>query len=335
MILLSRQASAETKLPDLPDIHGRAGMFAGVSHEALLVAGGANFPERKPWEGGTKVWHDTVFVLESKTGGWKVAGQLPRPLAYGVSASFGDALVAVGGADTKQHYAETQLLRWNGEQLKIEPLPNLPQPLAYSCGVLLGTKLYISGGQPSPEMPPVKTLYRLDLKSKSLKWETLPECPGPGRMLAAIAAYGDSLWIIGGVELVKNEQGQHQRRYLDTVFRYDEQHGWSEMAALPRPAAAAPSPAPLTNNGFTLLGGDDGAQVGQDPLQHRGFREEIMEYDVAKNKWREVGKLSSPRVTTPCVPWQGLYVVPSGEIKPGRRTPTMLIVDIAPRGTSP
>jgi N-acetylneuraminic acid mutarotase len=310
-------------------------MFAGVSHDALLVAGGANFPDRKPWEGGTKAWYDTVFVLESKTATWKVAGQLPRPLAYGVSASFGDALLAVGGADSKQHYAEAQLLRWNGEQLKIAPLPNLPQPLAYNCGALIGTKLYISGGQPSPDAPPVKSLYRLDLASKSPKWEILPECPGPGRMLAAIASYEDTLWIIGGVELVKNEQGQLQRKYLDTVYRYDEKRGWSEMAALPTPAAAAPSPTPLTKSGFTLLGGDDGAQVGQDPLKHRGFNEKIMEYDVAKNSWREVGKLSSPRVTTPCVSWQGLYVVPSGEIKPGRRTPTMFIVDIARRSTGP
>ena len=37
---------------------------AGVSGGALLVAGGANFPDKKPWQGGTKVWYDTVFVLD-------------------------------------------------------------------------------------------------------------------------------------------------------------------------------------------------------------------------------------------------------------------------------
>ena len=45
-----------TQLPSIPDREGFAGPFAGVSGGALLVAGGANFPDKKPWEGGTKVW---------------------------------------------------------------------------------------------------------------------------------------------------------------------------------------------------------------------------------------------------------------------------------------
>src|SRR5262245_10143796 len=71
----------------LPDSHGFAGSFAGVSDGALLVAGGANFPDGKPWEGGAKVWHGIVFVLESPHGAWKAAGKLPLPLAYGVAIS--------------------------------------------------------------------------------------------------------------------------------------------------------------------------------------------------------------------------------------------------------
>jgi hypothetical protein len=45
-------------LPPLPDREGYAGSFAGVSDGVLLVAGGANFQDRRPWEGGTKVWYD-------------------------------------------------------------------------------------------------------------------------------------------------------------------------------------------------------------------------------------------------------------------------------------
>ena len=67
MIALAQGAPAPaggwTKLPSLPDKEGVAGPFAGVSHGALIVAGGANFPDEKPWEGGKKVWSDTVFVL--------------------------------------------------------------------------------------------------------------------------------------------------------------------------------------------------------------------------------------------------------------------------------
>ena len=42
-------------LPPLPDAHGFGGPYAGVSGGALLVAGGANFPDATPWENGAKV----------------------------------------------------------------------------------------------------------------------------------------------------------------------------------------------------------------------------------------------------------------------------------------
>lgn len=331
--LLEVPAFAELKLPALPDEHGRAGVFAGVSQGALLIAGGANFPDRKPWEGGSKVWHDSAFVLESTTAKWKIAGRLPRPLAYGVSATYGDAVVAVGGADDKEHHAEAQLLRWNGKQLMVQQLPKLPQPLAYACGALIGSKLYIAGGAAKPDSLAGNTLYRIDLGSVQPMWQSLAECPGPGRMLAIAAVQGESLIVIGGVELVKDELGQLQRKYLDSVYRYDEQRGWQELAPLPQALAAAPSPAPPSQHGFVLVGGDDGKQIGQDPKTHRGFRTEILEYDTAKNRWSVFGQVSSPRVTTPCVTWQELDVVPSGEIAPGRRTPEMLILDISGKST--
>ena len=70
-------ALAWDELRPLPDPVGFAGAFAGVSNGALVVAGGANFPE-----GTTKVWHDRVFVLEDPAAEWRLAStRLPRPTA--------------------------------------------------------------------------------------------------------------------------------------------------------------------------------------------------------------------------------------------------------------
>jgi len=84
-----------TQLPPLPDPEGFAGMFAGVSQGALIAAGGANFPDKKPWDGGAKRWYDTVFVLPPGGTNWTVAGKLPRPLAYGVSITTAAGTVSV------------------------------------------------------------------------------------------------------------------------------------------------------------------------------------------------------------------------------------------------
>lgn len=51
-------------LPPLPQRVGLTGSFAGVSHDALLVAGGAGYLHAPPWPGGATQWYDTIFVLD-------------------------------------------------------------------------------------------------------------------------------------------------------------------------------------------------------------------------------------------------------------------------------
>ncbi len=111
------------ELPALPPAPGHArqaglaGPFAGVHHDALLVAGGANFPEQLPWLGGTKVWWDTIFVLENLAGGrprWHdQTFKLPRPIAYGVSVDTPEGVVCIGGCDAERCYADVFLLAWD------------------------------------------------------------------------------------------------------------------------------------------------------------------------------------------------------------------------------
>ena len=78
LVPLLSPAADWRSLPALPDAEGFAGVFAGVSDGAMLVAGGANFPEAPPWRGGTKTWYDSVFALTDPQGEWQRLGRLPR-----------------------------------------------------------------------------------------------------------------------------------------------------------------------------------------------------------------------------------------------------------------
>ncbi|HLB75390.1 MAG TPA: hypothetical protein VJJ98_15315, partial [Sedimentisphaerales bacterium] len=72
-------------LPDLPEPMGAAGPFAGISNDALIVAGGTHFPTPL-FEGGAKVWIDDIYVLEKDANDayfWQTGYKLDRPLAYG------------------------------------------------------------------------------------------------------------------------------------------------------------------------------------------------------------------------------------------------------------
>jgi N-acetylneuraminic acid mutarotase len=71
-----------------------------------------------------------------------------------------------------------------------------------------------------------------------------------------------------------------------------------------------------------VLGGDDASRLNVTPLAaHPGFPGETWAYDPAADAWRAAGRMPRPTVTVPVVEWEGRHVIPSGELRPGVRTP--------------
>ena len=310
------------RLPSLPDKEGFAGPFAGVSNGAMIVAGGTNFPDKKPWDSGKKVWYDTVFVLEKPNGNWKIAGKLPRPLGYGISVTHRTGVVCVGGSDLDRHYADALRLDWKEGKLITTKLPPLLKPLANACGALVGDTLYVAGGQEKPDSKDtLKIAWKINLAATEPTWKQIDACPGSGRMLSVAAGHDGAFWLVGGADLVVGKGEKIERRYLKDAYRYDPDNGWKRIADLPHSVVAAPSPAPTDATDFYVLGGDDGSQVEVGSGKHQGFSKKVLRYDSKTQKWAEAGELFAPRVTVPCVLWNASWVVPSGEVRPGIRSP--------------
>ena len=309
------------QLPSLPDREGFAGSFAGVANGALLVGGGANFPNKKPWQGGEKVWYDTVFMLNSPSSEWKAVGKLPRPLGYGVSVTHRDGMVCAGGGDRDRHYAEAFRLEWKDGQLITTKLPPLPMATANCSGALVGDWLYVAGGLEQPAAArAVDKSWRIDLAADDPRWEAIAPCPGGARMLAVAAGRDGVFYLLGGAAVTAREDGKATRRYLADAYRYDSASGWRRLADLPRPIVAAPSPAPIDDDSIYVLGGDDGSQADVSPDAHRGFATTILCYKFAKDRWLTAGAMPAPRVTVPCVKWRDSWIIPGGEMRPGIRS---------------
>ena len=312
--------------PPLPDPIGGAGPFADAHNDALIVAGGANFPEAPPWEDGEKVWHDRVFVLEDVEGEWIEAGQLPRPTAYGVSITTPDGVVCIGGDDEAAFHDDVFRLRWDGAELHIDDLPPLPHGIAYAAGALVEETIYVAGGLSEPEASAEEALHTflaLDLSADDPGWESLDPWPGPERFLSVAAAQDGAFHLAGGVRLAQDEQGGISREYLEDAYRFTPGEGWERIADLPRPAAGAPSPAPVIGNRhFYVVGGDDGEQAGFEPIdEHPGFPRDILAYHTVTDTWASVGETPFPAVVTvPSVAWGDRVVLPGGETRPGVRT---------------
>ncbi len=317
-------ALAWQQLPPIPDHEGFAAPFAGASGGALLVAGGANFPDKRPWDGGTKHWYDSIYVLEQGSGSWQVAGRLPRPNAYGVAVSTGEGVVCLGGGDARRHFREVFQLRWKDGQILRTALASLPGPCSFAGGALAGSTIYLAGGIDQPAATTcLNTLWALDLAQPSPRWQELPPCPGGQRMLAVAGAAEGSFFLFSGVKLKLGPDGKPVREYLREAWRYTPGPGWKRLADLPRAAAAAPSPAPLVaGSRLLVISGDDGKNVSFKPeAAHPGFPRDVLAYDVRHDAWSVAGEAPFSRGTVPTAVWGQKVVIPNGEARPGYRSP--------------
>lgn len=308
------------RLADLPERLGVAGAFSGVTGDGLLVAGGAHFPGKPPWEGGRKVWTDSVWWLDRPEGSWIRVGTLTGGLGYGVAVTHRGWVVCAGGSDAERHRSDCFRLRVRDGRLERENLAPLPQPVANGCGALLGNTLWVVGGQPSPEGEATSQVYSLDLGKPNGVWQAGPRLPGKGRILAVAGATDSLLVVAGGAALEAVGQKTARREYLRECWGLKPGGDWNPLADLPKPLVAAPGPMPVRLGELWLLGGDDGGQVGRDPKEHTGFERGSWRYNPVLNIWKPAEPMPFARVTTPVVSWRGLWVVPSGEMRPGVRS---------------
>jgi N-acetylneuraminic acid mutarotase len=204
-------------------------------------------------------------------------------------------------------------------------MPSLPKACAFACGALVDDTIYVAGGIENPEAGTcMKTFWALDVRrGLPACWQELEPCPGPERMLAVAGAAAGSFFLFSGTRLIPGEDGKPTRQYLRDAWRYTPGQGWRRLADLPRPAVAAPSPAPAVDGSRLLvISGDDGTKIGFKPeAQHPGFSCGVLSYDVRRDVWTEVGEAPISRATVPVAVWNSRFVIPSGEARPGYRSP--------------
>lgn len=312
------------RLPPYPRAPGVAAAIAGFHEGVLIAGGGANFPDRPPWEGGVKQTYDDVFVLSRGDEAWRRVDQLPSPRAYAAVVSLPDGVLAIGGENAAGFFQDALWLRWAGGRVAIETAPALPLPLASAAAVVLGGKIYLAGGYTPAGSGRVstKSFFYLDLADCAAGWRALPEWPGPPRALAAMAAIGDAIYLISGLEMKSGADGQPQIEYLTDAYRFRPGGTWERLPDLPWSSIAAPSPAPVTTtpDRIFVFGGVDGRQVGKTPRDRR-VPEDILYFDVARHEWRLWPEAwPEPVVSAPVVPMGTEWIFVSGETKAGNRT---------------
>jgi SSS family solute:Na+ symporter len=318
-----------SELPTLPDEHGFAGPFVGVHNDALIVAGGANFPNKPIWE-TSKVWHDGIFVLAGENGSWKTNDTLPRALAYGAAVSTKKGVLCIGGDDSEKVYPDSFLLSWDKENESISraDYPPLPHALAYGAAALVGDVVYVVAGQTGKTLDTAtKEVWIYNLKDGANgSWSNLADVPWSTRAFVQVAAqhngYDDCLYVIGG----RRQETPDKVGFLSDVWEYNPRtKAWRERQSMANPLMAGTAIG-YGQSHIMVLGGADGSFWGKENElldQHPGFPKKTYLYHTITDTWIEAG--SSPRnhVTTIPVKWGDSVVVASGEVRPRVRSPVV------------
>lgn len=313
----------------LPDINehknpGVAGAFSGFINDRLIIAGGANFPNAMPWEGGRKVWHRTVYYsdLKQENPEWNIQeNALPTALAYGVSIELPDGILCIGGCDSSRCYNTVfQLIYKDGRMHVDTNWPPLPVPLANMTGALSGNKIYIAGGQESMEKQEATAhFFTLDLANRKKGWTSLPTWPGKPRGYAVSAAQSDGFdpcfYLFSG----RNYDPDGNIEILTDGYVYNPRLNiWKKLdGTFPVMASTA---LPTAANHILLMGGS--TQLLPGSYEHPGFDRNVRLYHTIAQTFIEKAPIPYlVPVTTNAIKKGNKIYLTSGEIKPGIRTP--------------
>jgi len=349
---------------ELPAGYGRekaigvAGPVAGIHNNVMIIAGGANFPDSMPWKGGKKKYNDDVYVYELKQSGLNL---LPKPqklavaIAYSASCSTPSGIVYAGGENENGISDKVFQLHWDKKTSSVvsTAAPKLPFAVTNASAVSVGENIYLAGGESSEGVSDQFLL--LNLNDKAGGWQKLPKIPNAvshAVMVVQSNGTNDCIYLIGGRR--KNSNGISE--LFNNVYEFDlSKKEWKEKQALPY-ALSAGTGAAIGSNEILLFGGDKGKTFHETELliaainaeqdvskkqalilqrnrlqsTHPGFSNEIVRFNTKKNEWILDGKIPyAVPVTTIAVKWKDCFLIPSGEIKAGVRSPYILLAKLA------
>ena len=335
---------------------GLAGASSGLTNDVMLIAGGSNFADGVPWKGGKKKYYDDIYVVkkEDKSFAWvKKTYKLPFKLAYSATVTSPKGLVCIGGENEKGLSQKVIMLQWNAKNEKVEInfLPDLPIAITNGSATILNNLIFLIGGEINNET--LNSFYQLDISINNAQWEKLPNLPLALSHSVALVK-SEKIFLFGG--RAKTESGISN--LSNKVFCFDlKKKEWKTVKNISDknkeiPALSAGVGLGIGDDMIFLIGGDKGNVFSQietnnakialskdenerNRLQtekvallenHQGFSRDIYAYDIRKNSWTKFGEMPMiTPVTTNIVKWNDIIFIPSGEIKPGIRSPSVLM----------
>ena len=320
---------------------GVSACYCGVINGYLYIAGGCNFPDKPVAEGGKKRFYKAIYTAKLNAEGnrleWKTVGQMPQPAAYGVSVTYENSLIFVGGNNETGGLTTAIRLRPTATGMQQESLPSLPHALDNMAGAVVGHILYVVGG--NCEGVATQKVWSLDLKNTAKQgWKEEPSIPGIARVQPIAAALAGGLLGVWGGFAPKTDSKVAQLAMNGASYNA----GCGTWTALPVPTDAlgeevftgGATAIATPQKGVVVVGGVNKdvflAAINKLPegyLLHEPewyrFNNRVLCY--RDGAWTQLLQHPSvARAGCALAYWDGWVYVVGGELKPGIRTPEIV-----------
>lgn len=347
---------------------GVSASYAALIDGKIIVAGGANFPGKLGFEGGTKALYDEIVMYNSETESWNVIGRLPEKSAYGVSIALSnEEAVWIGGNSDSSSLKSAYKVMFNDGSLSLEPFVSLPVAIDNFAGCAINNKLFVAGGVANGA--PSNSAYMLILGVRN-KWIQLPDFPGVARIqpvMSAVEIDGkEYVYLLGG--FFGGDKDNAPAMLID-ILRFDVQanewekvgeqldSGTNQLFSLGGATAVAwdnryiicfggvnhdvfldaiTTQYNISNND-TLSAEEKGEKNLEfskhymtQPIEYYNFNKECRVFDTHKGAWSTIDNTSNAARAGATIVYDGNEVVlVQGELKPGVRSADTWKVKIA------
>lgn len=339
---------------------GVSAAYAALIDDKLIVAGGCNFPDKPPYEGGAKIYYDEILMIDTNNPqSWSVIGKLPETSAYGVSIQLNNSALWIAGNSATESFKDVFRVSLQNENIVLDSLPQLPATFDNFAGCAINDLVFVGGGNENGK--PSNSLYCIRLNSDSA-WAKLPDFPGEPRVQPVMTAFDidgkEYLYLLGGFF---GGDAENKPIVSSDVLCYSVAEGkWEKIADQFDPDSQKPfslggATAIAIENRYILAVGGVNYNVFLDalasihkntfdktisdnerkerakafslnymtqPIEHYKFNKEYRLYDTETNEWSTLDvSANGARAGATLVPDGRTFYAVQGELKPGVRTP--------------
>lgn len=337
---------------------GVSASYSALINGNIIVAGGANFPDKLGFEGGSKAFYDEIMIYNQAEESWKQIGTLPKKSAYGVSVVVRDGAYWIGGNTDSESLSDVYLITLNDDEtINMDSVTSLPTTMDNFAGCEINNKLFVAGGVVDGK--PSNSMFMLDIEAGT-DWQKLPDYPGIARVQPVMSALNidgnEYIYLLGGFF---GGDAHNDPSMLIDVLRYDvAAQQWEVVGSKidnERPFSLGGATAMSYDNRYIVCFGGVNHDVfldaittqyniGNDesltpeekkdknlefskhymtqPIEYYNFNKECRVFDAYDASWKtiEVAEDFARAGATLVFNYDMFYLV-QGELKPGVRSP--------------